>query len=141
MSWTAAEVRELRTRLGLGEDLPGFARLIGVDLRTVMRWEDERHSNRPTGSAAAVMSALREKLNKDPSEEADVVRFILTAVAVGGLAYLLVKLLDQVEKCMRGASPTDAGAQAAAISGAVQLIDAGPTFPSADPIGPGNPSS
>jgi hypothetical protein len=69
-----------------------FARLVGVDARTVLRWESG-HVH-PTGAAEAVLNGLREKLNKDPEVADQVVGLLLGAAAVGGLAYLLVRLLD-----------------------------------------------
>ncbi len=90
--WTSAEIQALRVRLGL--DPAGFAKLVGVDARTVSRWE--LGIARPTGAAEAVLSALREKLDKDPAKAEKVIAFIVGAAAVGGLAYLLIKLLDEV---------------------------------------------
>ena len=70
-----------------------LAKVLGVDARTVGRWETPGGS-RPTGAAAAVLSGLREKLTKDPGEASAVVKVLIAAAAVGGLAYLIVKLLD-----------------------------------------------
>lgn len=88
--WSANDVRALRQQLNVSQ--ADFARLVGVDTRTVARWE--AGTARPTGAAEAVLVALREKLSKDPDEAAAVAAFVIGAVAVGGLAYLLVKLLD-----------------------------------------------
>ena len=90
--WTPNAIQALRLRLGL--DLPGFAKLMGVDTRSVTRWE--QGVARPTGASEAVLSALQEKLQKDPADAERVIAFLVGAVAVGGLAYLLVKLLDEV---------------------------------------------
>lgn len=61
-----------------------------------MRWETGL--NRPTGASEAVLSALHEKLQKDPAEAETIIAFIAGAAAVGGLAYLLVKLMDEVTR-------------------------------------------
>ncbi|MBI4438174.1 helix-turn-helix domain-containing protein [Candidatus Uhrbacteria bacterium] len=90
--WNAQDVRDLRQHLDL--DVASFARLVGVDARTVTRWE--AGIARPTGAAEAVLNGLREKLAKDPSTAKAVIAVLVGAAAVGGLAYLLVKLLDKI---------------------------------------------
>lgn len=72
-----------------------FARLCGVDARTVVRWETPG-GPRPTGAAYAVMTAIREKLDADPKGASRVIKFLVGAAAVGGLAYVLLKLLGKV---------------------------------------------
>jgi hypothetical protein len=72
-----------------------FARLCGVDVRTVMRWES-KDGPRPKGASEAVLSAIREQLSSDPKRADRVAKFLLKAAAVGGLAYVLVKLLGSV---------------------------------------------
>lgn len=89
--WTAGEVTALRERLGV--DHPTFARMVGVDTRTVFRWET---GIRPTGAAEAVLNGIREKLDSDPKGAPDVVDFLVKAAAIGGLAYLVARLLDSV---------------------------------------------
>ncbi len=73
-------------------DPVSFAKLVGVDARTVLRWEAGQVH--PTGAAEAVLNGLREKLNKDPQVAEQVIALLLGTAAVGGLAYLLVRLLD-----------------------------------------------
>ncbi|MEX1362071.1 MAG: hypothetical protein AB1Z98_03045 [Nannocystaceae bacterium] len=90
---SAAEVQRLRKRLQMTR--AQFARLCGVDARTVVRWETP-DGPRPTGAAAAVMTAIQEKLDADPGDAKKVVRFLAGAAAVGGLAYVLLKLLGKV---------------------------------------------
>jgi DNA-binding transcriptional regulator YiaG len=92
--WTPSEIQALRHRLGV--DAPGFARLLGVDARTVSRWE--LGTARPTGASEAILAAVQEKLHKDPEDADNVVAFVVAAAAVGGLAYLLIKLLDEVPR-------------------------------------------
>ena len=69
-----------------------FARLLGVDVRSVSRWESG--DGKPKGSAEAILTGLREKLQKDPRTGDRVLAILGAAVAVGGLAYLIVRLLD-----------------------------------------------
>jgi transcriptional regulator with XRE-family HTH domain len=87
----ASEIVELRGIFGLKQS--GFARLLGVDTRTVSRWE--KGTVEAGGTGAAVMAALREKLTKDPDYREETIAFVLKANEVGGLSYLLVKLLDR----------------------------------------------
>jgi len=91
-AWAASDIRRLRQRFGL--EAADFAKLLGVDVRTIYRWESG--SAQPSGAAEAVMNGLREKLQKDPSGADAVIKFLVGAAAVGGLAYLIVKLLDSV---------------------------------------------
>jgi len=74
-----------------------FARLVGVDVRTVIRWES-KSAPRPKGTSEAVLSAIREQLDADPGGADRVIKFLLGTAAVGGLAYVLVKLLGSVAR-------------------------------------------
>jgi len=87
--WTARDVVGLRERLGV--DHPTFARMVGVDTRTVFRWEA---GIRPTGAAEAVLSGIREKLASDPRNADRTIDFLVKSAAIGGLTYLFVQLLD-----------------------------------------------
>lgn len=92
--WPAARVKALRGRLGLS--IPDFARLVGVEPRTVYRWESPTKGLRPSGPAEAVLTGLASKIEgKTPSTE--IVKFLGGVVAIGGLAYLLSKLLDEID--------------------------------------------
>ena len=90
---SARDVGALRKRLQMNQ--AQFAKLCGVDARTVARWESSG-GPRPTGAAHAVMTAIREKLDSDPGGAARVIKFLAGAAAVGGLAYVLLKLLGKV---------------------------------------------
>jgi transcriptional regulator with XRE-family HTH domain len=90
--WSPVAIRSLRERLGM--DVAAFAKLLGVDARTVRRWEGG--AAQPTGSAEAVMTGIDESLNRDPSTAAAVIALVVGAAAVGGLAYLLVKLIENI---------------------------------------------
>ena len=94
----AVEVTELRSKLGM--DKATFARFLGSDVRTVTRWENDDAT--PSGPAEAVMVGVRESLQKNKGDADAIIKMILGAVVVGGLAYLLVKLLDSSSG---GASP------------------------------------
>ena len=82
----------MRNRLNLSQ--ADFAKLLGVDIRSVNRWENG--ISRPTGSAEAILSAIREKLDKDPDSASQILALIGMVVAIGGLAYLIIKLLDEL---------------------------------------------
>lgn len=100
--WSHREILALRKRLGLNQSQ--FARLVGVDVRSVIRWESS-DGPRPKGSAEAVMTGIREKLEGDPRNAKKVIKLLTGAAAVGGLAYLLVKLLGSAAKA--GSEPDD----------------------------------
>jgi len=93
MVWEKENITNLRARLGLSST--DFARLFGVDVRTIYRWE--KGDAKPSGAAEAVMNGLREKLERDPGSADAVIKFLVGAAAVGGLAYLVFKLLDSVK--------------------------------------------
>lgn len=94
----ASEVSALRILLKM--DKPTFAKFLGTDVRTVSRWESGQAE--PSGSSEAVMVGVREGLQKGSGDADAMIKVILAAVAVGGLAYLLVKLLDSLSS---GTSP------------------------------------
>lgn len=90
---TSSEILKLRSHLKL--DVPTFARVCGVDQRTVTRWESG--SAAPTGAALAVLLALKEKLSRTtPDKQAEFINFVSGAAAIGGLAFLLIKLFDSL---------------------------------------------
>ncbi|MEE9384662.1 MAG: hypothetical protein V3V08_14755 [Nannocystaceae bacterium] len=89
--WSADEIRALRDQLSVNRSQ--FAKLVGVDARTVMRWEST-DGPRPKGSSAAVLTAIRERLEADPTGAPKLIQFLVGAAAVGGLAYILIKLLS-----------------------------------------------
>jgi transcriptional regulator with XRE-family HTH domain len=98
MNWTNNEVRKMRNRLNLNQ--ADFAKLLGVDIRSVNRWENGL--SRPTGSAEAILSALKKKLDTDPDSTQRILTTIGAAVAIGGLAYLIIKLLDALTSDEKG---------------------------------------
>ena len=84
-------VKELRTRLGMNS--AAFARLIGVEPRTVYRWEEDEE-DQPAGAARAVLKALKTVLAQDGERTEALIKFVTETSEVGGLAYLLMRLLE-----------------------------------------------
>jgi hypothetical protein len=82
-----ADVLALRTRIGLAP--AAFGALIGVDARTVLRWESG--ATVPTGAAERVLAALCVVLREDA--DGRIAEILRSAASVGGLSYLLVYLL------------------------------------------------
>lgn len=98
MDWNREAVRRMRTRLNLSQT--NLAKLLGVDVRSVNRWENGE--SRPTSSAEAILNGIKEKLESDPDSADQILRTIGAAVAIGGLAYLILKLLDELTSSERG---------------------------------------
>ena len=88
--WDAKRIRALRKRLGL--DPAAFGRLVGADVRSVYRWE--AGPIRPTGAAEAVLNGIDESL-KSSDNVSEIIQVLVGAAAIGGLAFLLVKLLSK----------------------------------------------
>ena len=88
--WTSKEIRDLRGRMSLSQ--AEFAKLLGVDVRSVIRWEDPE-GPQPKGSAAQILAGIREQLEREPNNADKVLKVLASAAAVGGLAYLVMKLL------------------------------------------------
>lgn len=91
---TAGEINRLRVeRLGLTQR--EFGALVGVDTRTVIRWEGGESS--PTGPAAAVLRGVWAA-TFGPGSGA-VVDYLRQKVALGGLGLLLCEALrDAAER-------------------------------------------
>jgi transcriptional regulator with XRE-family HTH domain len=90
MKWNSVTVRNMRQRLNLSQ--ADFAKLLGVDVRSVSRWETG--NSIPTGAAEEILTGLKEKLDGDPDSAQQIIGAIAAAIAIGGLAYLVIKLLD-----------------------------------------------
>lgn len=88
MQFAAKNLRE-RLKMPVG----AFAELMGVEERTVFRWESPTGS-RPVGTPEALMTGIQEALDLNPDRSDEIVAFIRGSVEVGGLAYLMIKLLD-----------------------------------------------
>jgi hypothetical protein len=67
-----------------------FCRLLNIGLRSLRRWEAS--GDDPRGTASQVCAGLEEAVRRHPGEA--IVRYIRGASAVGGISYLIVKLLD-----------------------------------------------
>lgn len=85
----AGEVTALRVKLGLTK--PSFARLVGCNLRTLNRWEDGEV--KPKGTSSAVMRGFIRALENTESHDA-IVAILQDTAHIGGLSYLLIRLLD-----------------------------------------------
>jgi|GEM_PF-3122923 len=90
MAWNKEDIIEFRNLLGL--DRSQFAKFLSVDTRSVIRWE--KGLNKPTGTPEAILSGFREKIKKDPDSLPAIRNLISGSIEVGGLAYLIVKILD-----------------------------------------------
>jgi hypothetical protein len=89
MERTMSEVGQLRSALGM--DKSAFARLLCCDARTLTRWED---GATPSGPASAVVAGIGEALKRHEGKADQLIMLIREAVEVGGLSYLVVRLLD-----------------------------------------------
>ena len=89
---TPAEIKTLRQKLAM--DMTEFSKLLNVDHRSISRWE--KGDAKPTAACEGVMVGIIEALRKYPAHEAQFLELIRTANAVGGLAYLIVKLFEYV---------------------------------------------
>ena len=103
--WSADDIKALRERLGLSRS--DFAKLLGVDTRSVHRWEDPE-GPRPKGSAAQILTGIREQLDREPHKAPAVLKILASAAAVGGLAYLLMRLLNKATQADGAAEHEDA---------------------------------
>lgn len=82
----------LRSKLNMTEE--EFCRLLNIDLRTLRRWE--AHQAGPAGAALQTLAGLEEALRRHPERSDFLVEYIRSSSAVGGLAYLLVRLFDDL---------------------------------------------
>ena len=89
MAFPSKDVKYIREKLEL--DYEEFAKLLGVTSRSVRRWELEASPEKIPGSAGDILSALRFGLEKDSKK---LIKFIAGVIAIGGLAFLLTKLLE-----------------------------------------------
>ena len=94
IKWEKQDIINLRNLLGITRS--EFASLLGVYSSTIARWESGY--TEPTGAGEAVLNGLREKLKKDPETSNQVLSFVADAAVVGGLSYLIVRLLDEFTK-------------------------------------------
>lgn len=83
---TGNEIFSLREACDLS--VASFAKLLGVDQRSVIRWEANQAE--PTSSAREVMIGIRRAIDSDASSVRAEIRDVLE---VGGLALLIERLL------------------------------------------------
>ena len=86
-----AKIKSLRE--GLGLSTREFAKLVGTTERSVYRWEQGEGGKTIPGTAGAILAALEQALNKWPDK---MPQFAQETVAIGGLAYFLTRLLDNL---------------------------------------------
>lgn len=83
---------KLRRRLDISR--PQLAALLGVDLRTVIRWEVGTFE--PSGAGAAVLLALTVALERAGRAEPAMRRWLVQQVELGsGLTHVLLTLLSE----------------------------------------------
>lgn len=85
----------LPVRKVLGVSQADFAKLIGTTQVTVCKWEMDVDPPQPTGCAKAVLLGLEMAL-KSSGNAPQMISFINDHNKVGGLAFLLLRLLEQV---------------------------------------------
>ena len=90
--WDAPAIEALRTRLGM--DRSNFGKLLGVDGRTVWRWENKK--GKPTGAAVSVLNGIQQGLQENPSQAGAIAAALIGGVAVGGLAFLIFKMISDL---------------------------------------------
>lgn len=89
-NWTSENIKKFRKELRLNQNQ--FAILLGVDTRSVNRWES---GNSIIGSSAfCIISGINEFLIKNPDSKEKVINFINRCVSIGGLSYMILSLLD-----------------------------------------------
>lgn len=93
MNWTPRAVRSFRDEFNVTRTR--FGRLLSVDERTIARWE--AGDSTPQGASAALLDGLREVLleEDDAGKRERIKVYVLEASDVGGIAYLLAKLLKE----------------------------------------------
>lgn len=87
---SARDIQSMRDRMGLTK--PEFAKLTGVDARTVYRWE--RGESKPKGGARSLLIGLQIVAHgaREPSATDCVLKEIGQIAAVGGPGFLVVRL-------------------------------------------------
>ena len=94
MAWAKQEVAAVRQRLKLSR--PDFARLLGVDLRTIYRWENGE--SEPSGPGEAVLNGIRQALQEQPDGLTAGLAVLGGMAAMGGLGFLVYKLIETLSK-------------------------------------------
>jgi len=94
MEWSTVRITQMRDRLGLSR--AEFARLLGVDTRTVYRWEAGEST--PTGPAEAVLLGIDQALKAPPDGLASALSALGAMAAIGGLGFMIYKLIELLAK-------------------------------------------
>ncbi len=90
MEWSIERIAQVRDRLGLSR--AEFAKLLGVDTRTVYRWEAGQSA--PTGSAEAVLLGIEQALKAPPDGLTSALSALGAMAAIGGLGFMIYKLIE-----------------------------------------------
>lgn len=73
---------------------PEFAKLLGVDTRTVYRWENGE--SEPSGSAEAVLLGINQALKASPDGLTKALSAVGAIAAIGGLGFMIYKLIEML---------------------------------------------
>jgi len=92
MEWSIERIPQMRDRLGLSR--AEFAKLLGVDARTVYRWESGESS--PTGPAEAVLLGIDQALKAPPDGLTSALSALGAMAAIGGLGFMIYKLIEML---------------------------------------------
>lgn len=90
MNWHSAQISEMRKRLQLSRS--EFAKLLGVDTRTIYRWENGESV--PSGSAEAALLGINQALRTQPDGLTKALAAIGAMAAMGGLGFMIYKLIE-----------------------------------------------
>jgi len=89
-------VKYLRKLLGMS--VAEYSDLLAVAEKTVRRWEGDPETyyraSTPTSTPEAVLLAIEEYVRLYPDRAEEMLSFINTTSKVGGLTYLLLRLLE-----------------------------------------------
>lgn len=91
--WTPSNIKKFRAKLQA--DHVVFARILGVNTRSVFRWETG--CSVPSGTTKAVMNAILTTLEQNPRISDSIVKFIHHETQFGGLSGLIQKLFMRWE--------------------------------------------
>lgn len=84
----------LRKTLGMSQN--DFSKLVGTTALTISKWEGaEDEPFEPAGSAKFIMLGIEMAL-KSSGNSPDMINYIVMNSRIGGISFLLMRLLEQV---------------------------------------------